>query len=240
MSRPPVLEPAEAYALWAASYPAHAHNPVMQAEERAMLALMPATLQGRSVLDAGCGSGRYMLHALRRGAARVSGVDLSPAMLERAGAALGVYAADAQIDLAQGCLTALPRPDASADLTVCALVLGHLEKLQPALAELARVTRPGGTLLCSDVHPIGHALGWVRDFRAGGAHYAVRHTQHLYSHWHAACAALGLRIERVLEPMLDPLDIPPGARFDPLALQTPVALVFELTRPGPSSREPSP
>jgi len=40
-----VLEPAEAYALWAASYPAHAHNPVMQAEERAMLSLMPVTLE---------------------------------------------------------------------------------------------------------------------------------------------------------------------------------------------------
>jgi malonyl-CoA O-methyltransferase len=54
------------------------------------------------------------------------------------------------------------------------------------------VTRPGGTVLCSDVHPIGHALGWQRDFKSAGRHYAVRHTQHLYSHWHAACAALGL------------------------------------------------
>ena len=39
-----------------------------------------------SVLDVGCGSGRYMLHALRCGATRVSGVDFSPQMLECAGA----------------------------------------------------------------------------------------------------------------------------------------------------------
>jgi malonyl-CoA O-methyltransferase len=46
MSRQPLLEPREAYALWATSYPAHAHNPVMRAEERAMLGLMPGALRG--------------------------------------------------------------------------------------------------------------------------------------------------------------------------------------------------
>ena len=84
MPRPQLLEPDDAYALWAPGYPARAHNPVMQAEERAMLELMPAALQGQVVLDVGCGSGRYMLHALRRGAPRVTGVDPSPSMLQRA------------------------------------------------------------------------------------------------------------------------------------------------------------
>jgi malonyl-CoA O-methyltransferase len=232
MSRPSILNPAEAYALWASSYPAHAHNPVMHAEERAMLGLMPATLQGQTVLDAGCGSGRYVLHTLQRGATRVTGVDLSPEMLQRAGAELSAlsFNADAEVALVQGSVTALPVPDAWADLTVCGLVVGHLEHLQQALSELCRVTRPGGMLLCSDVHPIGHALGWLRDFKHGDQRYAVRHTQHLYSDWHAACATLGLQIERVLEPMLDPADIPAGARFDRMALEVPVALVFQLRR----------
>ncbi|WP_445146799.1 class I SAM-dependent methyltransferase [Dyella sp. Tek66A03] len=230
MNETPILEPAEAYALWAPEYPACAHNPVMQAEERAMLTLMPAELAGYRVLDAGCGSGRYMLHALRRGAARVVGVDLSPEMLERARIELGQHRPDARVELLQGSLEALPVPDAWAQLTICGLVIGHLESLQTSLAELCRVTRPGGRLLCSDVHPIGHALGWVRDFKSGGARYAVRHTQHRFSHWHAACAALGLRIEQVLEPMLDPADIPAGAHFDRVALEVPVALVFQLRR----------
>ena len=229
MGRPPILPPAEAYALWASSYPAHAHNPLMQAEERAMLGLLPDSLRGQAVLDAGCGSGRYILHALQRGATRVTGVDLSPEMLARARAELG--GARAEVQLRQGSLTALPVDDGWADLTICGLVVGHLENLAAALAELRRATRPGGTLLCSDVHPIGHALGWLRDFKAGDRHYAVRHTPHLYSNWHAACAASGLCIERVLEPMLDPADIPTGAHFDRTALEVPVALVFQLRLP---------
>jgi len=231
MSRVEMLEPRDAYALWAAGYPPHAHNPVMQAEERAMLALMPADLHGQSVLDVGCGSGRYMLHALDRGAARVTGVDLSVEMLERAGRELAACQRGGEIELVQGNLERLPLPKASADLTVCGLTIGHLGRLQPALAELRRVTRPGGTILCSDVHPIGHALGWRRDFKSGEGHYAVRHTPHFYSQWHAACASLRLEIARVLEPMLDPADIPANAHFDPLALEVPVALVLELHRP---------
>jgi len=84
MSAIPTLDPFDAYALWAASYPAHAHNPVMQAEQRAMLALLPPALHGQRVLDAGCGSGRYLLQALARGADHATGVDLSPQMLARA------------------------------------------------------------------------------------------------------------------------------------------------------------
>lgn len=230
MPRPRMIEAPAAYALWAASYPARAHNPLMRAEERAMLGLLPQRLEGRSVLDAGCGSGRYMVHAVDCGATRVTGVDPSAPMLQRAARELTGARERAEIQLLQGDLSAIPVPDAWADLTVCGLVVGHLDDLRQALQELKRVTRPGGTLLCSDVHPIGHALGWVRDFKAGKHRYAVRHTRHLYSHWHDACGALGLRIETVLEPMLDPDDIPVGARFDRQALEVPVALVLKLNR----------
>jgi malonyl-CoA O-methyltransferase len=237
MTETPTLAPAAAYALWAASYPPHAHNPLMQAEERAMLALLPPDLRGRRVLDAGCGSGRYLLHALRRGARRVLGVDLSAEMLARARAELKIENEKLKkphsphdFQLIQGHIDMLPLHSKWADVTVCGLTIGHLERLEAALAELRRVTRPGGTILCSDFHPIGHALGWRREFSAGGQRYAVRHTPHLYADWQRACAALGLRIVSVQEPFLDPADIPAGARFDAAALEVPVVLVFELRR----------
>ena len=85
-----VLDPVSAYALWAAEYPPFAHNPLMRAEERALLSLLPSDLRGLAVLDAGCGSGRYLRHARQRGARAVVGVDLSAEMLARARAELRI------------------------------------------------------------------------------------------------------------------------------------------------------
>src|SRR5260221_11507594 len=142
---PPTLTPAAAYALWAASSPPHAHNPLMLAEERAMLALLPADLRGRAVLDAGCGSGRYLLHALRRNARRVLGVDLSAEMLAQAqGLGVGSWGLGTSASpwLVQASLEAIPLRDRWADLTVGGLTIGHVERLDAALAELRRGTPP--------------------------------------------------------------------------------------------------
>ncbi len=232
MSQLPELEPRDAYALWAPHYPAHAHNPVMLAEERAMLSMFPESLLGKRVLDAGCGSGRYLLHALRRGATTLAGVDISSEMIQSARMELAAWRHDACIALAQGSLTTLPMPGEWADLTLCALAVGHVDRLEDALFALREVTRPGGTLLCSDVHPIGAGLGWQRDFRSGGRRYAVKHAIHTVEAWHDTCARVGLTIETMAEPALDPADVPMGAHFDPRALSVPVVLAFRLRRPG--------
>ena len=215
------VDPVTGYALWAATYPAHAHNPFMQAEERAMLQLLPRSLTGMRVLDVGCGSGRYLLHARERGAT-VFGVDQSPQMLERA--------RSQDLPVTQASVTHLPVSAGWADLAVCALTLGHVSDLTRGLNELARVLKRNGTLLCSDFHPIADALGWKRTFSVAEQRYAVRYTTHHYATWHAASKAAGLRIEEVLEPLLDPDDISAGQRFDPRALAVPVALVFRMSR----------
>jgi len=215
------LDPVVGYSLWAATYPAHAHNPFMLAEERAMLALLPPSLIGTRVLDVGCGSGRYLLHARGRGAT-VFGVDQSAQMLEQARAR--------QLPVTQGSVTSLPVTDGWADAVVCALTLGHVADLGSALKELARVLRDSGTLLCSDFHPVADALGWQRTFSANEQHYAVRYTTHRYSDWHAASKAAGLRIDEVIEPLLEPDDIIAGQRFDPRALSVPVAIIIKMSK----------
>ncbi|MFL5803528.1 MAG: class I SAM-dependent methyltransferase [Roseiflexaceae bacterium] len=242
MNDTPTLEPVAAYALWADAYPPNAHNPLMRAEERAMLALLPGDLSGARVLDAGCGSGRYLLHARQRGAGQLLGVDLSAEMLARvASSELEVLSAEIPAahnsklstqnsKLIRASLDAIPIRGGWADITICGLTLGHLEDLRAPLAELRRVIRPGGSVLCSDFHPIGHSLGWRREFNTAGRRYAVRHTWHSISDWRRAADALGLEVVRMLEPRLDPADIPAGASYDSAALEVPVALVFELLR----------
>ena len=240
----PTLDPEAAYALWAANYPAYAHNPLMQAEERAMLSLLPLNLEGCRVLDAGCGSGRYLAHARSRGAGVLAGIDLSEPMLRRAQAEVvcgeGILRTEngetgkhtrQPIGLARATLDAIPLRSGWTDIALCGLTIGHVEDLAASLAEMCRVTRPGGLLLCSDARPIGRTLGWPRDFKANGQRYAVRHAWREVRDWQETCGRVGLRLERVLEAFLDPADIPPDANFDRQGLQVPVALVLALRRP---------
>jgi malonyl-CoA O-methyltransferase len=193
------LDVRAAYAQWAETYAPAAHNPLMQLEEQAVLALLPE-LTGQRFLDLACGSGRYLKRLGSSVTGRAIGLDFSRPMLARA-AALGY-------PLAQADLSALPLAAGAFDLIVCALAVGHLADLTDSLREMARVLASGGVLIYSDFHPFGALLGWKRSFRgADGADYAARHHVHLYAAHQAACQAAGLRIDAVREPLID-LDHP--------------------------------
>ncbi|MCC7361380.1 MAG: methyltransferase domain-containing protein [Anaerolineales bacterium] len=184
-----------AYARWAPSYAAEAHNPLMALEQAAVLALLPPPA-GRRVLDLACGSGRYLARLSGRGAAQLLGLDLSWPML--------AWARAVSSQLAQADLRALPLPSAGVDLIICGLAVGHVADLPRALSEMARVLAPGGVLVYSDFHPLPALAGLQRTFTAAdGRAYAVEHHVHLYSHHHAACAAAGLALDAVREPLLD-------------------------------------
>ncbi|MGH2520935.1 MAG: class I SAM-dependent methyltransferase [Anaerolineales bacterium] len=193
--KPVELSVTQAYARWASTYPPEAHNPFMQMEQRAVLELLP-DVAGRAALDLACGSGRYLAHLTRRGAARAVGLDLSLPMLMRARPTTS--------SLAQADLCALPLPLSSFDVIVCALAVGHVPDLGLALTEMSRVLAPGGGVVYSDFHPFGSLAGWRRTFRADdGREFAVRHHVHLYADHLAACRAAGLTIEDVREPRVD-------------------------------------
>ncbi len=92
---------------------------------------------GQDVLEVGCGTG-LLLQRVAPIARSHLGVDLSPGMLEKARErGLHVREADA---------SALPLEDASFDVVYSFKVLSHVQAIEQALAEFARVTRPGGTL----------------------------------------------------------------------------------------------
>ncbi len=117
-------------------------------ERPAMLAMMPP-VEGRRVLDAGCGSGMYCELLLDRGA-RVTGVDESARMLEHARTRL----AGREVDLRQADLRdPLPFADGSFDGVVSALTLHYIPDWSTALTEFRRVLTPDGWLLFSTHHP---------------------------------------------------------------------------------------
>ncbi|HEU4535816.1 MAG TPA: class I SAM-dependent methyltransferase [Polyangiaceae bacterium] len=100
--------------------------------------------EGREVLEVGCGTG-LLLERIAGFARRAEGVDLSPGMLEKARArGLSVKEASA---------TGLPYGDASFDVACSFKVLAHVPAIERALAEMARVTRPGGVVLAEFYNP---------------------------------------------------------------------------------------
>jgi malonyl-CoA O-methyltransferase len=198
VAAPHTLSSLDAYDLWAANYPPLAHNALMQAEQQAMLDLMPP-LAGQRVLDLACGTGRYGLIAQECGARDVLGVDNSAAMLNASPLARRV----------QATTEAIPVASRSLDGVICGLALGHLPHLQPSLNEIARVLKPGGWALVSDFHPFIFLKGARRTFSApDGQVYAVEHYAHLYADYHQAAAQAGLVIEAVREPALADQSVP--------------------------------
>lgn len=105
-----------------------------------LVAAAPHALAGRRVLDAGAGTGLASSALLAAGARPVA-VDRSPAML--------AWDAAARPPSAAGELEALPLRDDVLDDAVAAFVLNHVDDPGAALAELARVTRPGGAVLAT-------------------------------------------------------------------------------------------
>jgi ubiquinone/menaquinone biosynthesis C-methylase UbiE len=107
-----------------------------------------AGLAGHEVVaDIGCGNGLYLAELARRGhAGAVLGVDMSPGMLRAARQRAGNTGRSGRALLTADA-TALPLRDAATDLTLAMHMLYHVPEPGRAVAELRRVTRPGGRVI---------------------------------------------------------------------------------------------
>ena len=129
--------------------------PVPQYLDR-LLALVPSVAE---LLEIGVGTGS-LLPDLAGRAAKVIGVDHSPAMLDEARRRL---AADGQngVELRLGEMTHLPLADGGAGCVVANMVLHHAADPQAVLREISRVLQPDGTLVLADL--ARHEREWARE-----------------------------------------------------------------------------
>jgi ubiquinone/menaquinone biosynthesis C-methylase UbiE len=111
-------------------------------EKEAIFALLPQ-VEGRRVLDVGCGTGNISLPLAHRGA-QVVGLDASVPMLARARDKAGRQ--DLSITWVTGVAGQLPFDDESFDGVVCILALDFMADRPKAVQEMVRVLRPGGFL----------------------------------------------------------------------------------------------
>lgn len=154
MDREPIaLDAYEALAeVYAARVDSKPHNAYY--ERPATLSLL-ADVEGKRVLDAGCGPGVYTEWLVEHGAARVVALDVSPRMVEfareRIGARATVFEADLQqpLDFLQ---------DGSFDIALSALALDYVEDRSRVFREFHRVLRGPGILVFSVGHPFADFL----------------------------------------------------------------------------------
>jgi len=125
-------------------------DPRLDRKFERMLELLLERLPVRSMLDAGCGDGRYLaaLASAEVVPPRLVGADISDRMLATARATAEAYGASVT-DYVRANLESLPLRDESFDLVLCVQVIEHLLDPLSGVRELARVLRRGGVLLLS-------------------------------------------------------------------------------------------
>lgn len=196
------------YDAFAAGYQQHAAEAPYNAlyDRPAMLELM-GDIDGKKVLDAGCGPGFYTAELLARGA-EVLGCDASERMIELARTRVG--------DTAGLRVHSLEEPftwveDESIDVVISALVYHYVNNRRGFVAEVHRMLTADGVFVISTHHPAGD---W---HRLGGSYFAVQPVTETWSKgweitaWRMPLAQLadeltgaGFLIERLVEPAPQP------------------------------------
>ena len=220
------------YAEWAEMY--DGPNPLIETEELVVRPILERVAEpGVQALDAACGTGRHAAYLHDRGCT-VTGVDQSLEMLAVARNKLP------EVHFEQGNIEQLAFADGSFDLVVIALALCHLADPTAAVAELARVLRPGGTLVIADPHPAAGVVGGQAFYGSivpGRPMTWVRNHYHQASTWLRAFRAAGLQVDDCIEPPMGAAQIAssPASRVFPDATRIavedlPGLWVWELRR----------
>lgn len=184
------------YDLWSENYDQEDNSVV--ALDREILSQMIGDVRGLRVVDLGCGTGQYLVRLAQSGAF-VTGLDFSLGMLAQARAKLheNPEALLLRADLSEP----LPLRDNCADLVISSLVLEHIRNLEQFFKEAARICRPGGRALMSNMHP---AL-FLRDIQAHfvddqtGSEIRFQSYPHQVSSFVMAALRAGFRISSLEE-----------------------------------------
>jgi ubiquinone/menaquinone biosynthesis C-methylase UbiE len=118
-----------------------------------------STLNGKLILDAGCGPGTYGIMLAQQGN-KVVGVEISPGAVQIANERAGKKGVNFSARV--GDLEKLPFPDDTFDVCFCGWVLHHFPDISKAVAELVRVLKPGGMIALAEPNESNLAVRFSR------------------------------------------------------------------------------
>ncbi len=148
----------ESYARWRSKR----LGQITDALEQQLLFELLGAVAGKALLDVGCGDGELASELARRGAI-VTGLDAEPAML--AAARRRAETEGTQLRLYEGQAEQLPFNDKSFDCVLAVTVLCFVAEAERAVAEMARVLKPGGYLVIGE---LGRWSLWAMHRRVRG------------------------------------------------------------------------
>lgn len=174
-------------------------NPLLSLEDRILTPLLP-DINGKTVLDVGCGTGRWLTKILPLRPSRLVGVDLSAEMLSQARAKLGN---NATLELANA--TALPVQSESVEVVLCSFVASYVADIHQLARELARVCAINAHVFVVDMHPqTRQKLGWERSFRTNKGKIRVSTETHSCEQLIECFSRAGFHLTYCLEPGFGP------------------------------------
>ena len=219
----------QGYDAWARVYDTEG-NPLIALEEPVVRAWL-GDVVGRRIADVGCGTGRHAVWLAQAGA-EVVALDFSEGMMSRAIAKVGA----GRVRFCQHRLPdPLPLAEGSCDYVLFALVAEHVEQLEQAFGELARVLVPGGQVVFTALHPAMNLAGITARFLDPDSGDEVRPAAFEYSIADYVNAALGSGL--TLAEMVERKATEESARIAPRAAKYvgwPMLLAMRLTKPCPS------
>lgn len=163
---------------------------------------------GKTVLDAGCGAGRFSVAMRRLGASSVTGIDIAPTNIVTARRYVERAGLD-HVDFQVGSVLELPFADGSFDLVLSFGVLHHTPDWKRGIGEMIRVLRSGGVGLIMYLNENPGGLFWdvleiVRVIMWDESHAFARRALEL----------AGVERERIIM-LLDPAMVPINVRLTP-------------------------
>lgn len=228
MADPEYLPVQAGYDRWSEIYDTDG-NPLIALEDPVVRRWL-GDVADRRIADVGCGTGRHTKWLAEAGAWVVA-LDVSPGMMDRA---IRKVKCSRVLFCRHELPTPLPLRDQSCDHVLFALVGEHIERLSDVFADFRRVLVPGGSLICTALHPAMNLRGITARFvdpRDGGE-VRVAALEPTIGEYVMAVLAAGLELAEIVESKADE----ETARIAPRAakyLGWPMLLAIRAVRPIP-------